>query len=552
MKFIKPLILLFLIIGIGFFLRFYKLGQIPAGLYLDEAAQGYNAYSILKTGKDEYGKNFPIIFRSFGDFKTPLYIYLIVPLIPIFDLTKFTVRFPSFFFSVLTFPLLYLLILEISPKKVRYPLALISTLLLSISPWHILFGRTNFECNVALFLLLAGIYLFFKGLKIPKLFILSALFFGLSFSAYHSERIISPLIVFALAIRYRQTIFNKKNRAVIIVSTLIGLLIVLPTLSVISTAGFASRATTLSIFNFSRIPAGFIPNIPPPFNFIINNHLVLSIKEFLSLYFSYFSPRNMFYLGDSGPRSSFPELATFYIWQLPFYILGLFLILKDKKLADLRFLTLIFFFVSPVPAALTSDPYSTIRALPLVIPQLIIISLSLLRFFRLFKPIYLKIIVFSVFILTITFSLIHLYSSVFILNEYFRAKDWNYGWQQVTEEIKKLDPKLPIVVDNARGEAYSQLLFFLKKDPLTYQTNNFEVTPNEYYSNLSRQTNKKIDQISVRSIDWVPDTKVNQYLIGDYLAISQEQIKTNKLQLIAEIKYPDSSPAFIITKTNPE
>src|SRR3990167_10280616 len=120
--FLISLILLAISI-LGAAIRFYKLGQVPAGLYIDEAAQGYSAYSILKTGKDEFGKTLPIIFRSFTDFKTPVYIYLIVPLIPIFGLTAFAVRFPSFFFGTLTIPLLFLLVREISPKKQSLVLA---------------------------------------------------------------------------------------------------------------------------------------------------------------------------------------------------------------------------------------------------------------------------------------------------------------------------------------------------------------------------------------------------------------------------------------------
>ena len=108
-KFI-PYILLGLIILIAIATRFYKLGEIPKGFYVDEAGQGYSAYSILKTGKDEFGKSFPIVFRSLTDFKTPVYIYLIVPLIPIFGLTPFTVRFPSFIFSILSIPILFFLI----------------------------------------------------------------------------------------------------------------------------------------------------------------------------------------------------------------------------------------------------------------------------------------------------------------------------------------------------------------------------------------------------------------------------------------------------------
>src|SRR3990167_8309110 len=119
-----------IIVFVGIVTRFYKLGQAPAGLYLDEAAQGYSAYSILKTGKDEFGKAFPVVFRSFTDFKTPVYIYLIAPLIPIFGLTKFTVRFPSFFFSILTIPLLYFLIRKLSAPPA---VAIISALMLAIS-----------------------------------------------------------------------------------------------------------------------------------------------------------------------------------------------------------------------------------------------------------------------------------------------------------------------------------------------------------------------------------------------------------------------------------
>ncbi len=48
--------LLILILLVAAILRLYKLGVVPGSMNADEAAIGYNAYSILKTGKDEYGK----------------------------------------------------------------------------------------------------------------------------------------------------------------------------------------------------------------------------------------------------------------------------------------------------------------------------------------------------------------------------------------------------------------------------------------------------------------------------------------------------------------
>ena len=104
-----PAILLFLAFLVGAFFRFYKLGETPTGLYVDEASLGYNAYSIYKTGLDEYGKSFPVMFRSFSTFQSPVYSYLLVPLIHFLDLSIFSVRLLSALFGVLSIPLLYLL-----------------------------------------------------------------------------------------------------------------------------------------------------------------------------------------------------------------------------------------------------------------------------------------------------------------------------------------------------------------------------------------------------------------------------------------------------------
>ncbi|MBI2599051.1 glycosyltransferase family 39 protein [Candidatus Curtissbacteria bacterium] len=102
--------LLLAIILLAAILRFYKLGSTPPSLYWDEASLGYNAYSILKTGRDEHGKFLPTTnFAAFGDYKPPGYIYTTVPSIAIFGLTEFAIRFPSALFGTLTVLLTYLL-----------------------------------------------------------------------------------------------------------------------------------------------------------------------------------------------------------------------------------------------------------------------------------------------------------------------------------------------------------------------------------------------------------------------------------------------------------
>ncbi len=551
MKKYIPTILLILAILITIVTRFYKLGEAPKGLYLDEAGQGYSAYSLLKTGKDEFGKSFPIVFRSFTDFKTPVYIYLIVPLINIFGLTSFTVRFPSFFFSVLTIPVLYFLIKELILKKtssIYWLLPSIICLLLAISPWHILFGRTNFECNVALFFFLTGCLIFYKSLKHPFLLVFSAIFFAIAIPSYHAQRVVTPLMLIFLSIKHRKTIFSKSHLKYLIIGGVAGLIISIPTLSIATTPGFLARAG-LNIFSY-QTPAGFIESYHGILRGIVNNHLFLSIQEFAALYVSYFSPRSMFILGDSGPRSSFPELSTFFVWQFPFYIYGLYKLIQNKNLGELKTFTIALLLIAPIPAALTRDPYSTIRSLQMVIPQTIIISIGIIETFNKLKKQNHKLIFAGVFTLLTIYSLTKLYSSVIILNEYYRARDWNYGWEETTNIIKKLDSSLPIVVDNSRDESYIQLAFFLKTDPEKFQSENFEVTPDEYYIKMTRNTEKKVSNIVTRPINWEKDLLVHQYLIGDELAISLQQIKEHNLTLIKEVKYPNNEVAFRIVETN--
>src|SRR3989338_3538011 len=80
--------------------RFYKIGDIPPSVYWDEASIGYNAYSISRDGKDEWGDFLPLHFRAFGEFKLPVYIYSVVPFVKMFGLNEFSVRAPSVLFSL--------------------------------------------------------------------------------------------------------------------------------------------------------------------------------------------------------------------------------------------------------------------------------------------------------------------------------------------------------------------------------------------------------------------------------------------------------------------
>lgn len=171
-------------------LRLYGLDRFPAGLNADEAAIGYNAWSLLETGKDEHSAPWPLVFRSFDDYKPPVYFYLVLPFVKFFGLNIWSVRLPSALLGITSVYLVYLVVKMLfknnklsivipsrvegshstrhelrtsNHEQITNNLALVSALLLAISPWHLQFSRGGWEVNAATFFILLGVWGFLKA-----------------------------------------------------------------------------------------------------------------------------------------------------------------------------------------------------------------------------------------------------------------------------------------------------------------------------------------------------------------------------------------------------
>src|SRR3989344_4192877 len=203
----KVSVLLFcIILLIAVSLRFYQISNLPPSLNWDEVSIGYNAYSILKTARDEWGHFLPLSFRAFGDYKLPLYIYLDVPFVAILGLNEIAVRFPSLLSGIGVVLLVFLILKELT-KSIH--LSLWGMFISAILPWLVIFSRIALEANLALFMATASFYLFLLAHRKKSLLLYSAILLGLSAFSYNSSRILILPFLFLIVFLFRP--FEKKR-----------------------------------------------------------------------------------------------------------------------------------------------------------------------------------------------------------------------------------------------------------------------------------------------------------------------------------------------------
>src|SRR3989338_8871243 len=93
----KEIILLIAILIVAAFLRFWKLGVVPAGVTNDELGYIYNAYSLATTGRNVFGEFLPLFtwFNQGGFPFLPLATYLPIPFYWLFGLSATIGRLPA-------------------------------------------------------------------------------------------------------------------------------------------------------------------------------------------------------------------------------------------------------------------------------------------------------------------------------------------------------------------------------------------------------------------------------------------------------------------------
>lgn len=536
--------LVIIILLVAAILRLWNLGNIPPHLTPDEASLGYNVYSILKTGRDEFGKFLPIIFKSFGDFKPGLYIYLTVPSVAIFGLTEFAVRLPSAIAGVLSVWLIYLIAGKLFNEENdgKWRVSHVAAFVAATNPWLIYFSRGAWEANVSLTLALGGIYFFLKSLKNSWLIVISVATFALTLLTYQGAKLSSGIILLLLIVFwFRQLVkFDKK---ILALSILTGFLISLPIfLSVLQ--GHAGRLEVFSVFSYPR-PKEYLENFLIQGNekvgdltyYLFHSETLNYLRGIMGRWFNHFSGRFLFFEGDwSNPRHSAPYQGVLLITDLLTLLCGLAVYLREKMSKEKLFI-LFWLGLAPLPAILSRDQVHAVRALNMSIPLIIVISLGLNSLINWIKRRKFSVPYYLILTTYYFLGLIYFLDGYFVHVPKHNSNLWEYGYKQIVEEVAPIQKNYKIIkVQRSFAQPYIYFLFYEKYDPAKYQASNNWV-PSESVNDVGYIT--KLDNIEFAPIDWsINRGEKGTLFIADPVRIPPEDSNDPaQFKVIKEIKY---------------
>ncbi len=493
-----------LILVFSFTLRVYNLDKNPAGFFCDEASIGYNAYSILKTGKDEWGHAFPLFFEAFGEYKNPLDIYATVPFIARFGLNEFATRLPSVFFNILTGVVLFF----IGRKLKNSALGLFLMLVYAITPWSIHMSRINWEGQQILLLFTALSFLlllqYLQDKKSRSLFLFSVIS-AFCIYTYSPARITAPLF-FLTSLSY--FLYKNRTRWYNFVFCLIIFIVLL--------VPFGYRFHQEGLARWQQVS-------------MFQDKKKNPLKKFTTSYLLHFSPDYLFFKGDIGmagqfvTRHSVRGEGELYIWQLPLIILGLFYVYKKKRAF---FWPLAFFlFIYPLPSSLTSDvPPQATRSIAGIIAFTLLSGIGLIpvaEYFQRKKRFWqLSFIAVFIFIVSILFG-----KYIYHFQKYPLYSSDFWGWQYGPHEI--------ISYFKDHRSEYKDL----------YMTGSFNAP--EIFLKFYDPDNL-CKNCHIGGLNDVDQTKKQLFVLSEeeYLSLSAHQKAQFSIKKV--ILYPDSSAAFYI------
>ncbi len=466
-----------LVVAAAVILYVWRLGDVPNGVYVDEATVGYNASQLLVTGRDEYGVVMPVLFKFFGAYTPGLVVYLLVPLIKVFGLGSEVIRSISVFAGVVSVLVMWAILKRILLTGWG---RFWGTAFFSILPWTVFNARLGYEVMFGFALYFIGMYFWYRAAEGKYVYLKWAVI-ALSLSSYaaHVHRYLLPFLVMGLGWSVRGILKNRtetlKTSVVLVVSQL-------PNILLATTAEFWVKNSALAD-NPAKIFGQFV------------NQLA-----------GYFSPITLFLQNqDIDLQHQIPGLGLMYWWMVVPAGVGFLTLLRSYRFRQSKFV-LIWLIVSIVPAAFSGVFISVQRALPMLAPLGIILAVGIERCVGGWNEKIRTVGLAGLFF----YCLILLWRGYFVMLPKFNAAAWNYEYKQLAK-LRAEDTQNEWLIDSTRNpRSYMLMLFY----------------------------NANTEKTQFEGIDWKRDECRKVVLVGDKLAISPQQVKDHMLEQKFEISDP--------------
>lgn len=348
-RFRVPLITLAILVLVAVYLN--GVPRNPAGFYLDESSIAYNAHTIAQTGLDEYGNSWPLYFRAFGEYKNPIYVYLLAGLFRVTGPSIFVARALSAVLGLLAAFSLGILALQMTKRR---SIGVIVGVIALLTPWLFELSRMVFE--VALYPLALALFLIVlrrlsEQARWSQIEIIGlALALALLTYTYSIGRLLAPLLALGLVF------FLTRQRLIAIIETW---------------AVYALTLIPILVFN-QRHPGALLarfywstyitPQITP----------VQIAAEFIKHYVVNISPRHLLLTGDLSQVIHIPSLGSLLVFPALMSAAGIVLVLRRQLRSPWWRFILYGTLMSIVPASLTRDEFPSPRLIALPIFLLVL------------------------------------------------------------------------------------------------------------------------------------------------------------------------------------
>lgn len=465
----KTTFILFSILVLGLLLRLVKFGQLPASLNRDEAALGYNAFALSIEGIDEWGRAWPITFKSFGDYKLPGYIYLLIPLISFFGAHEWVIRAPSLLAGLGTIILIYVMTAEVFPasKTQKY----LSALMIAIMPWSIHYSRVAFEAHVALLLTLYAIYLLIRAKHSIINMVLSAVALLLAMLTYNAPLLLAP----AVLVTYSGVFYPsfRQNKKPLIIFSILALIATGISATLVISASQAKSSIT--IFSDPTITSDYrqkkvaLAQTNPILASVTANKYIYFGKVMGERYINTYMPTFLVFQGGQHPWHSIPGWAHFTKTQYILFLVGIMLLLRRtlrrQQTPAQRWLFYLLLF-SPLPSIITVDAPHTTRSLLFLALATIPISAALASLLDA-RNVAKKFI--ASIILCIALLETGMYFSDYLTiypNQH--SSEWKVGLKQAIQTTHELPGNPPITFTDYQQSPYIYLLLYRQIPPSAF------------------------------------------------------------------------------------